>query len=160
MSEKKSRRAFITGSYACAPRVGGDKSVQSDIDLVVFVSEDDAQELRGMAENRTGSGSSESLSLRFGQLNLIVETTEEKYDAWIIGTKALQKVQERRMLATNGVTYPSSAVTRGEAVAVFKRLFLDLSRCLFSFRIGRATLEQRRAWEEERLKGIMDKVAK
>lgn len=150
-SNNPSRRAFLTGSFAYGtPRKTGPEAQQSDIDLVVLLSEEDMEDLRYMADNRTGSGARDSLSLRFGKLNLICECREDKYDAWRNGTKALKKIKKWRTGCWGA--------TRLEAVDLFKNLFEKLGRTVFSFDFRRATTQERRQWAEDRARKVMDRL--
>lgn len=63
-------RAFVTGS-----RWYGTPREDSDIDLVVVVSPEEAEILWSLSENPGGS-------VRFGRLNLIVLTDEDQGDTW------------------------------------------------------------------------------
>ena len=85
-------QAFITGS-----RAYGEPTDESDIDLVVYVSNDDLQilidgYLVGEAElpARASGGDDVSASLRFGCLNLICVSDRRMYDAWLQGTHELK----------------------------------------------------------------------
>lgn len=99
--------AFVTGS-----RKYGTVRVGSDVDLVVLVSEKDAEILSHMDEYQWNdefrSANEHSWSLRFGRLNLIVTTSKERYESWKEGTEILES---------------RSPVTRSEAVSLFKSLF-------------------------------------
>lgn len=69
-------RAFITGS-----RAYGKPREDSDIDLVVRVSGDAAELLWDLSED--------DKSCRFGRLNLILCTTDEKFAAWKVATQQM-----------------------------------------------------------------------
>lgn len=88
-------KAIVTGS-----RAYGSPKPDSDIDLVVFVTEEEFNLLDKMAD----SPSPEDLekeqhytvwgggrSLRFGQMNLLCVTNEKHYEVWRRGTVRLKK---------------------------------------------------------------------
>lgn len=80
--------SFLTGS-----RVYGTPRPDSDIDLVVLVTEEDLARLREVGTVRpqhTGYNTFESCSLYFGNLNLIAVTKPDEYTAWLIGTNNLR----------------------------------------------------------------------
>ena len=99
-------KAFITGSHAY-----GTPKKNSDIDLVVFISEEDLKALEKFAasvanlssdreiegtlrlqevrDDYVGSGGT---SFRFGGLNLLCVTDPIRYGVWLVGT-ALLKTQ-------------------------------------------------------------------
>lgn len=80
-------KSFVTGS-----RAYGTPRKDSDIDLVIFADNETAQLLAEQAANREqalGSGAPDDVSLRFGRLNLIVLTDEDKFDLWQKATQAL-----------------------------------------------------------------------
>ena len=83
--------AFLTGS-----RVYGVPKNDSDIDLVVLVSAEDAVALTKMADRSDTTAEQEyegGISLHFGKLNLICETNPEKVKKWRAGTDLLQKIK-------------------------------------------------------------------
>jgi hypothetical protein len=98
-------KAFLTGSYAY-----GTPHEDSDIDLVVLISQDDLNRLASFDldsyYSRYGK-TPDSHYGRFGNLNLLCVTTELEYNIWLDGTKEL--VAKR-------------PVTRDEAVETFQRL--------------------------------------
>lgn len=73
-------QAFLTGS-----RVYGSPREDSDIDLVVFCSE----HTRKTLEKHKDGGHAIN-AVRFGKLNLILCDSKPDYDAWQVGTLALQ----------------------------------------------------------------------
>lgn len=101
-------KAFITGSRAYgAPRE------DSDIDLVVLMDADTAGELSQLAANFAASpiaaasiATDRGLSLRFGRMNLIIETDDGSFQDWIDGTDELKAIMP---------------VTHEKAVDVFDR---------------------------------------
>lgn len=113
MSDK---RAFITGSVAYGlPRP------KSDIDLVVFVCDDDLKKLckyadKTIEEKANGGdygGVVLSCPVRFGKLNLLMVSDPVLYDeVWRKGTRRLKKRAEKR-----GVP-----ITRQEAIEMFQSL--------------------------------------
>jgi hypothetical protein len=97
--------AFLTGS-----RAYGTPHEKSDIDLVVMMDESELDRLLNVACDSSNSEAieqynSETACLRFGNLNLLIVTRREDYDAWWEGTTELTA---------------RSPVTRDEAVAVFQ----------------------------------------
>lgn len=101
--------AFITGS-----RAYGTPKEDSDVDLVIFVSHADAQILRNNADTENydyfGDNNNECNSIRYGNLNIIITTSLEKYKAWQAGTTSLKAF---------------SPVTREKAVQVLRELVDD-----------------------------------
>lgn len=94
-------RSFITGSWAygspdmdheycskcCRPMPG----TGSDVDLVVLVSKADLEILiQESDDSPDNSAEHTSISLRFGNLNLICETSDAAFRRWKIGTRALK----------------------------------------------------------------------
>lgn len=112
------RRAFVTGS-----RAYGVTNSASDLDLVVYVSKEDLALLIKCCdsyEERYGPGRAgedhptfkpESISIRFGDLNLICVTSDEWFEAWQDGTEELKE---------KSTTKPQ---TRLQAIGVFQRVF-------------------------------------
>ena len=88
-------KAFVTGSHAY-----GTPIEKSDVDLVVFMSEEDLKILQEVSGS-TGN------SLRFGNLNLLCVTDGDSYEVWLKGTRELRE---------------KAPVERTEAVAHFKSL--------------------------------------
>jgi hypothetical protein len=98
--EKVYTRSFITGSHAY-----GEPTEDSDIDLVVLMTEREAEILateaaasgmRGepvahwIQDAEYAKHTPQMYCLRFGILNLIVCTEEYQYDTWRKGTKRLK----------------------------------------------------------------------
>src|SRR5688572_6524939 len=78
--------AFITGS-----RAYGTVKPGSDIDLVVMMDELTAIRLRKLAGvNKTKGG-----GVKFGNLNLIICTTEEQWAVWKLGTSHMVRDKAR-----------------------------------------------------------------
>jgi len=81
-------KSFITGS-----RMYGTPSQDADTDLVVLVHPDECSILIAQAEANNGglnpSGHPDDVSLRFGNLNLIVLTDPQKFDLWKKATDTL-----------------------------------------------------------------------
>lgn len=84
--------AFITGSHAY-----GTPTKESDIDLVVLLSDKDYDKLTGIVEDTKDASwdgpelGYDSTSLRFGSLNIICLTDNKAYVAWRDGTIQLKK---------------------------------------------------------------------
>jgi predicted nucleotidyltransferase len=76
-------RAFITGSHAY-----GRPTEKSDVDLVILVSKKTANALRSLCELDRGP------ACRFGDLNLILCTTEVEFAVWELGTQRLKMETE------------------------------------------------------------------
>ena len=70
--------AFITVS-----RAYGTPTLKSEVDLVIRVDEKTAEKLTDLGENG-------KIPVRFGNLNLILCTTDEEFAAWQVGTKHLE----------------------------------------------------------------------
>lgn len=113
-------KAFLTGS-----RVYGSPRGNSDIDLVVFLTPRELEELRQVAdssdEDRIDKKDSDggpqfmngpAASLRFGKLNLICVTDPLAYAVWLNGTKILTREAEKS----------SGPVLRPVAIAFFEAL--------------------------------------
>lgn len=78
-------KALITGSHAY-----GEPNENSDIDLVVLVTEADLAILKRMQPEAPTS--EQFTSLRFGSLNLICCTKLPQFTAWVDGTRSLKKI--------------------------------------------------------------------
>ncbi len=114
------RKAFLTGSYAY-----GKPTRDSDIDLVVFVSETDLEKLRGQADDAPSDQvkadvdndyiSAGGTPLRFGRLNLICCVGDKYYDVWRKGTFELKQ---------------RAPVSRDEACAHFRKLRKEAGFCV------------------------------
>jgi len=93
--------AFVTGS-----QVYGTPTEESDIDLVVLVSDEQYSKLvklsNGMGEN---TGPRSYPQIRFGKLNLIALSDDVVWKAWRDATRSLEKIKP---------------VSRDDAVAVIK----------------------------------------
>jgi hypothetical protein len=72
-------KAFLTGS-----RAYGTPRPDSDVDLVVCVSKDEAAKLRELSDDP------DARSVRFGRLNLVICTDRKLWDAWALGTDELK----------------------------------------------------------------------
>ena len=79
-------RAILTGS-----RVYGTPKEDSDIDLVVHISEAEILQLSQLADEMSSEMylSTGSVSLRFGRLNLLCVAQREDYLRWEKGTEVL-----------------------------------------------------------------------
>jgi len=76
-------KAFLTGS-----RIYGNPTDDSDIDLVVRLNESEREDLIKLSESGT-------VPIKFGNLNLIVATSDEAYAGWLLAKKCcLEKVLE------------------------------------------------------------------
>jgi predicted nucleotidyltransferase len=102
-------RAFVTGS-----RRYGHAKPDSDLDLVVLVDPADLELMRQVTsaaviapEEYKDSG---SVSMRFGNLNLICTTRKEAYDVWLEGTEELEA---------------RKPVLRDDAIKLFQELRYD-----------------------------------
>lgn len=78
-----SREAFITGS-----RQYGTPREDSDLDLVVYISQEELDYLRDEWSSST-QAYGDVLVLRFGLLNLICHSNEHNYEAWRKATEVL-----------------------------------------------------------------------
>ena len=82
--------AFLTGSHAY-----GTPHDDSDVDLVVLVTEEDFEKIRNLAEGPKEMDDqyvkNGSCSLRFGNLNLLCFFSRERYKKWKETTKDLMK---------------------------------------------------------------------
>lgn len=80
--------SFLTGSHAY-----GTPYAESDIDLVVLVTNEETCQLADFADQVCGDersgGDDAAASMRFGKLNLICVTNEGEYDAWRRATEDL-----------------------------------------------------------------------
>lgn len=105
--------AIVTGSRKYGkPRPG------SDTDLAILVDEEDAKILlenfgtaSQVAFRQTDYNMSGSFSLRAGNLNLLVCTSERAFSEWVLGTKVLASRKEK-----------SGPREKSEAIAVFDTL--------------------------------------
>lgn len=83
-------KPILTGSHAY-----GIPNAKSDIDLVVYVNEDDLVKLMNQADNidaiSSGYTDENAKSLRFGNLNLLCVTDEKHYEIWRKGTRELKQ---------------------------------------------------------------------
>ena len=73
----KDRIPFFTGS-----RVYGKPTDESDLDIVMLVSELDREVLKEFGSLNRDHKVGEDLSVRFGMLNVIIVINEQEYDAW------------------------------------------------------------------------------
>lgn len=106
--------AFITGSTAY-----GTPREDSDVDMVVMLSPEEAEALNELGENVDESvhySGAAGLAIRLGKLNLIVVTSLERYRSWRAGTDAMVTASKR------GQGY---SFTRDQAIAVFKGMFAN-----------------------------------
>jgi len=101
--EVDTREPFITGSHAY-----GEPTKDSDVDLVVRISDDVSWFLAGHEDSDHQSCS----HIRFGNLNLILCTSDKQYDVWLEGTLFLLDEKERT----------KELVIRDRAVEVFSDL--------------------------------------
>ena len=75
--------AFITGS-----RAYGKPKKSSDVDLVIRCDEETANVLK--AKSETGEQ-----PIRFGQLNVIICTTDEQFAVWKLGTVEMKRKKQK-----------------------------------------------------------------
>lgn len=108
------RKSFITGS-----RAYGKPRPNSDIDLVVYLSEEDLEILLEMGGFDTPVRfldseyiASGGIPLRIGKINLICVVDDERYKVWKDGTDKLKKRKEKR----------GKPIEREEACKLFARL--------------------------------------
>lgn len=100
---------FLTGSHAY-----GTPNDKSDIDLVVYTDIDTFIKLRDNSDidldkaEKYGELPPNSVPLRFGKLNLLVCTDPIAYACWLKATNELKELHQ--------------PVSRGDAIAHFKRL--------------------------------------
>ena len=97
-------KSFLTGSHAY-----GTPNKNSDIDLVICMSKKEGLKLGELTQPDKGEqmryGSSDLLTMRFGDLNLIVCLSDEVYAAWKVGTheakrkKPLDKTKSKNLFA-------------------------------------------------------------
>ena len=93
--------AFLTGSHAY-----GTPREDSDIDVVVLMNPEDVRTILGVVGPRSSDGSAADdcrVSLRFGNLKLLVMVHEDQFRAW---QEATEELAARR------------PVTRAEAIRV------------------------------------------
>ena len=92
MTLNKEAKSFVTGSHAY-----GTPGPDSDMDLVVFVTEKDLNRLQRLADKEEPSPLAQGYinaggtPLRFGRLNLICCTNEKYFEIWRDGTYLLRK---------------------------------------------------------------------
>ena len=119
MKAAKSRKAFVTGSFAY-----GTPNELSDIDLVVLTTLDVVEavaELEGspgvaglVKEKLAGHVSDagpRSVGMNFGKLNLILVYDKDDFDVWKTGTELLKSVKP---------------VSREHAIKTFRKLRQEL----------------------------------
>lgn len=106
------RTSFLTGSH-----VYGTPGPESDIDLVVRVSSQEAEKLQEQADKVCGrqyKNLDENLViLRFGKLNLICCITNNQLSAWREATEA----------ALDESTLRGHPLKKKEVVPIFQRIF-------------------------------------
>lgn len=96
-------KSFLTGS-----RVYGTPNAESDVDLCVLISYDDMKTLVDASKHEaSGSGIPRAMSVKFGELNLVMTWDEKCFAEWKMATEDLIKAKP---------------VTRDDAVAHFKRI--------------------------------------
>ena len=104
-------RMFLTGS-----RVYGTPHNQSDLDVVVQLSKEEWELLLSIGGSTAPASAAEefpTLSIRFGNLNLICAKNDDWLEAWWRGTQDL---------------IARKPVTRDEAVATFDKLFKEIKK--------------------------------
>lgn len=98
--------AFVTGSQAY-----GTAKPESDIDLVCFVSEETKQQLIDLAGG---------FPVRFGKLNLILETSVGKVAAWRVAK--VDCIRHNKQLLEKGL----DPISRDEAVKIHQEYGIGL----------------------------------
>lgn len=93
-------QAVLTGS-----RVYGNPRPNSDVDLIIRVSDHELAILTQAADAVFNCKENNSRSLKFGNLNLICVTSDQMFHAWIAGTQELVK---------------KAPVTRDDAILLFE----------------------------------------
>lgn len=101
-------KAFITGSHAY-----GTPHEKSDVDLVVRCDESTMLKLvelcaPALLDEEPKSGDGETHQFKVGKFNLIMCTTDARFEAWKKGTATLQVI---------------APVTREQACKMFAKLF-------------------------------------
>jgi predicted nucleotidyltransferase len=108
--QPKHTYAFLTGS-----RVYGVPNKDSDVDLVILVRDPkEAEKIASLGYRDTEATEYQcglGVSVRFGNLNLIVLTDPRLYEVWREGTRILKRKECKYGL-----------VTREEACALFNKL--------------------------------------
>lgn len=105
--------ALVSGAHLGGSRIYGTPRSDSDVDMCVLVTEEEARILGDNADEpnglRPGWG---SFPVRYGRLNIIVCTDPDVYARWLAGRDELRR---------------SAPVTRDQAKAVFARLGVSKS---------------------------------
>lgn len=119
--------SFLTGSFAY-----GKPNPESDIDLVVLVTEEEARKLASLDTQEQDRpdyyGNTGTRSLRFGRLNLLVCTSEIHFAEWHQGTRLLKSI---------------GPVDRPTAVAMFTKIFEEgLSQSAADQELGKNKQEE------------------
>lgn len=103
----------MSGAHLGGSRIYGTPRSDSDVDMCVLVTEEEARILGDNADEpnglRPGWG---SFPVRYGRLNIIVCTDPDVYARWLAGRDELRR---------------SAPVTRDQAKAVFARLGVSKS---------------------------------
>lgn len=89
LPEEENLKAFLTGSHAY-----GIPRKDSDIDLVILISEEDFEKLRLLSDEPDHEAdyiSAGGKPLRFGRLNLLCCMYRKGFDVWRKGTKRLKR---------------------------------------------------------------------
>lgn len=107
--------SFITGS-----RAYGKPRPDSDIDLVVFISPQDANKLAAIEPQPNKDivdyyGKTKTMNLRFGKLNLLACTDKSRFLEWHKGTRLLKA---------------QAPVERDAAIEMFEKIFEKRMSCL------------------------------
>lgn len=112
--------AFMTGSQVYGlPKPGSDIDIALLVDKEEFgllLSKRDKHRYLGTAESNVGNQSDlppaerDSISVRYGKLNLLLTTNPEMYEAWRMATKELEDEKFR-----------DGPVSRDRAVEVFTK---------------------------------------
>lgn len=109
-------KSFLTGSHRY-----GSTTEESDIDLVIHISEEDARGLIAQSDNPPSEeliqhyGINGLNTVRFGILNILICTNPLHFMAWRVGT----------YLCEDKCDELGRPLEREEAVAIFSKLFSD-----------------------------------
>lgn len=100
-------KSFITGS-----RDYGSPTANSDIDLVILVSKEDAEFLKRQSDLG-------NLPTKFGKLNLIIADNENDFNIWFMARELCRKAARKT---------PENKISRSKAVEIHRKLFAEYGR--------------------------------